>query len=81
MSEHQTQNYTTQGGNETVIGGKLTFLPGATVEGLEEVLSIPQADELTDSTASTVEALRDDFNALLRALRDANLMVNSVTLV
>ena len=81
MSDYQTQNYTIQGGNETVIGGKLTFLPGATVEGLEEALSIPQADDLTDSTASTVEALRDDFNDLLRALREANLMVNSVTLV
>ena len=30
-----TKNYFAHGGNELVIGGKLTFLPGATVEGGE----------------------------------------------
>ena len=28
-----THNYFAQGGNELVIGGKLTFLPGAVIEG------------------------------------------------
>ena len=32
---HNTKNYMAHGGNEFVIGGKLTFLPGATVEGGE----------------------------------------------
>ena len=31
MSDYQTRNYTAHGGKETVIGGKLTFLPGAAV--------------------------------------------------
>ena len=32
MSDYQTRNYTAHGGKETVIGGKLTFLPGAEVK-------------------------------------------------
>ena len=32
MSDYQTRNYTAHGGKETVIGGKLTFLPGAEVD-------------------------------------------------
>lgn len=32
---HVTRNYFAHGGNELVIGGKLTFLTGATVEGGE----------------------------------------------
>ena len=31
MSDFTTRNYFAHGGNELVIGGKLTFLPGATV--------------------------------------------------
>ncbi len=34
MSENRnTRNYFAHGGNELVIGGKLTFLEGATAEG------------------------------------------------
>ena len=32
---HNTKNFMAHGGNELVIGGKLTFLPGAVVEGGE----------------------------------------------
>ena len=32
---YNCKNYTAHGGNETVIGGKLTFLPGAEIEGGE----------------------------------------------
>ena len=32
-----THNYFAQGGNELVIGGKLTFLPGATIEGGDDL--------------------------------------------
>ena len=74
MSDYQTKNYTAHGGRETVIGGKLTFLPGAKVEGLNEALSMPQAPFQADSTATTIAALREDFNALLGNLRDAGLM-------
>jgi len=32
---HNTKNFMAHGGNELVIGGKLTILPGAVVEGLD----------------------------------------------
>ena len=70
-----TKNYAAHGGNEWVVGGKLTFLPGATVEGAEGLFDLPVTPKdcpvIADSTAATVAALREDFNALLKALRDA----------
>ncbi len=74
MTEYQTKNYTAHGGQETVIGGKLTILPGAMVEGLEGVLSFPRASPQSDSTATTIAALLEDFNALLGKLRGAGLL-------
>ena len=77
---YNTKNYTAHGGNETVIGGKLTFLPGAEVEGLADLLDIPQDASATpaayqaDSTATTVAGLKDDFNALLSKLRTAGII-------
>lgn len=74
--------YFAHGGKELVVGGKLTFLPGATVEGLEglfdgvpesELVTLP-ASEVPDSTATTVAQLREDFNRLLAALRSAGLV-------
>lgn len=58
--------YIAHGGKELVIGGKLTVLPGAVVEGLE-VTGIDL--EVEESKATTVAALRDDLNALIRALK------------
>ena len=37
-----THNYFAQGGNELVIGGKLTFLPGATIEGGDDLFGQPK---------------------------------------
>ena len=112
---HNTKNYFAHGGNELVIGGKLTFLTGATVEGGEGLfdggegggytlpaatastlggikvgsgLSITEegvlsADGLTpaaahaDSTATTIAGLKEDFNALLAALRTAGLLATA----
>ena len=77
-----TRNYHAHGGNEWFIGGKLTFLPGATVEGAEGLFDLPNAAEsvrleaLADSEASTVAALREDFNRLLAALRASGLMAS-----
>ena len=107
---HNTKNYMAHGGNELVIGGKLTILPGAVVEGLEgggsggdgytlppatastlggikvgSGLSVTQdgvlsADGVTpaahqaDSEATTIAALKEDFNTLLAALHTAGLM-------
>lgn len=82
MSDRNTKNYMAHGGDELVIGGKLTFLPGATVEGAEGLLDMPQASGasgqqipyVTDSKATSTAALRDDFNRFLAALRTAGLM-------
>ena len=74
-----THNYFAQGGNELVIGGKLTFLPGATIEGGDDLFGQPPSVEpigyVADSEATTIAALKDDFNALLAAIRTAGLMV------
>ena len=72
--EHTARNFHAHGGAEWVIGGKLTFLPGATVEGAEGLFDLPRGGEsslpyIADSEAGTVAALREDFNALLAALR------------
>ena len=74
-----THNYFAQGGNELVIGGKLTFLPGATIEGGDDLFGQPPSFEpigyVADSEATTIAAPKDDFNALLAAIRTAGLMV------
>ena len=75
---HNTRNYFAHGGSELVIGGRLTFLPGASVEGAEGLFDLPtgggvaQLPALPDSEAST--ALRQEYNNLLAALRTAGLM-------
>ena len=81
MSDNRsTKNYFAHGSNELVIGGKLTFLPGATVEGGEGLFDQPTGGGCTvlpflaDSTATTVAALREDYNRLLAVLRTAGLM-------
>ena len=111
---HNTKNFMAHGGNELVIGGKLTILPGAVIEGLDgngggsgtaytlpaatastlggikvgSGLSITEegvlsADGITaaaaqaDSEASTIAALKSDFNALLAALRTAGLLASA----
>ena len=101
--------YFAHGGNELVIGGKLTFLDGAEVDncpgesggggsytlptasastlggvkvgsGLTITDGVLSADGVTpaayqaDSTASSYTQLKEDFNALLAALRTAGLL-------
>lgn len=80
-----SRNYHAHGGNQWVIGGRLTFLPGAVVEGLDGLFDQLPAAELIeqtppfvpDSTATTVAALRDDFNGLLAALREVGILAAS----
>ena len=73
-----THNYFAQGGNELVIGGKLTFLPGATIEGGDDLFGhseqASQIAYIADSEATTIAALKDDLNGLLTAIRNAGLM-------
>ena len=76
---HSTRNYMAHGGNELVIGGKLTLLPSAVVDDPSGLLggsgaaakAIPYQ---APSEASTVAALREDFNALLTSLIAAGIM-------
>lgn len=86
MSEMRTtKNYFAHGGNELVIGGKLTFLPGAEVEGIEGLYdNLPTAEQIEqrapfvpDSEATTVAALRESFNGLLTALRAVGILAVS----
>jgi hypothetical protein len=77
---HNTRNYFAHGGSELVIGGRLTFLPGASVEGADDLFDLPegggaaQLPALPDSEATTVANLKADFNALLAALRTAGVL-------
>ena len=76
---HSTKNYFAHGGNELVVGGKLTFLPGATVEGADGLFDLPsgecrQIPFIPDSTAPTLASFKEDYNKLLQALREARIM-------
>ena len=79
---HNTKNYFTDNGNELVVGGKLTFLENAELDDQGGVISggggtsgdIHSVDNVADSTATTVAALKDDFNDLLASLRNSGLL-------
>ena len=64
---YNCKNYSTDGGDTLVIGGKLVVGKGAQVEGM-------RAANITDSTASSYTELKKDFNDLLTALKDGGLM-------
>ncbi len=70
---YMTKNYNTDGGDTTVIGGKLIIEEGAQVEGLPSGSSSAVANQAA-STASQVSGLKNDFNALLVKLKDAGIM-------
>ena len=77
--ETNTHNYHAHGGNEWVIGGKLTFLPGATIEGAEGLFDVPisaQIPSIPASTATTVAALREEFNTLILGLKASGQMAS-----
>lgn len=63
------------GGNELVIGGKLTFSkaprPRAFTTGIR---SVDPAENVPASEATTVASLKETVNALLTALKDAGFM-------
>ena len=70
-----SKNFHAHGGNEWVVGGKLTILPGSVVEGLPsgtttQVENIPQAE------GSTIAELRGELNVLLAALKASGIMTS-----
>ena len=72
---YNTKNYFAHGGEQLVIGGKLTFLEGAEVENFPSGnTNSTEAPYVADSEATTVAALKTDFNALLAALRTAGIL-------
>ncbi len=72
---YNTKNYFAHGGEQLVIGGKLTFLEGAEVENFPGGnTNSTEAPYVADSEATTVAALKTDFNALLAALRTAGIL-------
>ena len=78
---HNTRNFAAHGGGTWVIGGKLTFLPGAEVEGLPVAATdisggVKLAVNQADSAASTIAALNIEFNALLAKLKAAGIMAS-----
>lgn len=81
--DHTARNFHAHGGNEWVVGGKLTFLARRRrCEGAEGLFDLPlgggaSLPYIAESEAATVAALRSDFNALLLALREAGLMRES----
>ena len=70
---YNSKNYFAHGGEQLVIGGKLTFLEGAEVENFPGSANgnaaSGTAPYVADSEATTVANLKNDFNALLAALR------------
>ena len=72
---YNTKNYFAHGGEQLVIGGKLTFLEGAEVENFPGGnTNSTEAPYVADSEATTVAALKTDFNGLLSALRTAGIL-------
>ena len=73
---HLTKNYNTDGGDRTVIGGTLEFENGAEVKNFPEGGSGGGgvAKNQQTSTATSIAALKNDFNALLEKLKEAGVM-------
>ncbi len=67
---YNAKNYTEPGGDVTHFGGKVVFEEGCEVEGNAFTPAANQAE----STATTIAALKDEFNALLSKLKKAGLM-------
>ncbi len=67
-------NYTEQGGARTVIGGELVIEGKLTLGDSAEAEGLPVVSNQPVSTATTVATLKDDFNTLLTALKNAGLM-------
>ena len=76
MNDHVSKNYNTDGGNRTVIGGVLEFEDGAEVRNMPagSGSAAGVAANQAASTATAVAGLKNDFNALLVKLKNAEIM-------
>lgn len=82
MSDYNAKNYTKQGGEETVIGGKLTFASGAEVDGLPAATAsktggVKKAANVAACDATDAAGCVTSINAILTALKAAGIMANS----
>ena len=82
MSEYQAKNYSKQGADEWVIGGKLTVDTGATFEGIAKVDTQDAIADLDQTISGTydqaeVQAISDKVDAILAALRAGNIIAAS----
>ena len=73
------KNYMAPGGDEWIIGGKLTVAEGGAIDGMPaatttKVGGVKQAAAVADSTATSVADLKTNFNGLLAALRTAGIL-------
>ena len=67
---YNAKNYTEQGGDVTHIGGTLVIEEGGSLTGLP----FSACENQAESEASTIAALKEDFNGLLSKLKEAGLM-------
>ena len=81
MSGYSAKNYTEPGGEVTHIGGKLIIEEGASVEGFPSSgVETPVMENQSNSEATTIAGLKEDFNALLAKLKSAGLMESDAEL-
>ena len=73
---YNAKNYTEQSGDVTHIGGKLIFEEGSSVEGFPPSggSGVAVVENQVDSEATTIAALKEDFNSLLSKMKAAGLM-------
>lgn len=83
MSEYNAKNYSEQGGDKMVIGGRLEIAPGGTLDvksgatfSNENGGGSSVMPYLANSTQSSASNLVKDLNALLTFIRDAGLMAS-----
>ena len=82
-NNYTTKNFFTDGGDTLVLGGNVVFTEDAVVDDQRTSLpsgggdssAIKPVQEVADSTATTVVALKDDFNTLLARLRESGLLL------
>lgn len=76
---NNSKNYKEDGGDTIVLGGdvKITSTANIIIEegtNIKGLSTFKEIDNLEDSTAETVKALKNDFNLLLSKLREVGLL-------